>query len=128
MKRKLSWKKIIIVITLLIVIPWVYFNLKYYTGKPILTAGREIAFCYEELTLKDNNTFIDNTTCYMNDRIRGAYTITNDTIYFEGFTTDKTSYKYGLIENSLYGKVLNLYDASGHFEKQLSITFNHLKR
>lgn len=66
--------------------------------------------------------------CFMNDRIRGTYTIVNDTIYFENYTTDQTNYKYGLIENSIYGKVLNLYNQSGNFESQLPITINHLKK
>lgn len=101
----MPWIRIVIGLILFISITWLYFNIKYYRGKEILTAGREIAFCYKELTLKDNNTFVENMNCFMNDRIRGTYKIMNDTIYFEDYITDQTNYKYGLIENSVNGTV-----------------------
>ena len=105
---------------------WLFFNLKYYRGETIFTAGREFNLCYKELVLKDNNTFVDNLKCFMNDYTRGTYEIVNDTIYFENYTSEDGNYKYGLIEESIYGNVLNLYDQSGYFKSQIPITYNGL--
>lgn len=102
------------------------FNYKYYTGTPKFIAGREYGICYTELILKDNNTYHENSDC--EGSIRGDYKISNDTIYFESYKNAEYEYKYGLIENSLYGKVINLYDNKGVFEKQFPIQMNKLKK
>lgn len=89
-------------------------------------AGREYGICYKELILKDNNTYHENSDC--EGSIRGDYKILNDTIYFEEYKNAGHDYKYGLIENNLYGKVLNLYNKNEVFETQLPIQMNKFKK
>lgn len=124
--RKYPFIKIIVALVITVGIVTLIFNFKYYRGTPKLIAGREYAICYTELILKDNNTFFEQIDCLENESTRGDYKIVNDTIYFEGYKNNRYEYKYGLIENSLYGKVLNLYNNKGEFETQLPIQMNRL--
>ncbi len=118
--------KIIASIFAVVAILAVIFNVKYYTGTPMLIAGREYGICYTELILKDNNTYNEQIDCLGNHSTRGDYHIVNDTIYFEGYKNDQHTYKFGLVENSIYGKALNLYNYDGVFVTQLYVDLNSL--
>lgn len=124
--RKYPFIKIIASLIIIVGLVTLIFNFKYYRGTPKLIAGREYGICHTELILKDNNTFHEQIDCLENESTRGDYRITNDTIHFEAYKNDEHEYKYGLVENSLYGKVLNLYNHKGVFETQLPIQMNRL--
>ncbi len=122
--RKHPIIKIIAALVIVVGLITLIFNFKYYRGTPKLIAGREFGICYTELILKDNNTFHEQIDCLESESTRGDFHITNDTIYFEAYK----KYKYGLIETSLYGKVLNLYNHKGVFETQLPVQMNRLTK
>jgi len=124
--RKHLMIKVIASLALIVGIFSLIFNYQYYTGTPKLIAGSENGICYTELILKDNNTFHEQIDCLDNESTRGSYRILDDTIYFEGYKNDRHEYNYGLIENSLSGKVLNLYNHKGGFESQFLIEMNNL--
>ena len=83
--------------------------------------------CYTELILKDNNLYIEERTCFFDETTSGDYQIKNDTIFFDGYSNDNHTYKYGLIEKSNSGgTVLNLYNQKGDVETMLYIDKNEL--
>ena len=104
----------------------IYFvaNYNYFFGSTVLVAGRENGICYVELTLNENQTFIEEANCLTNSFIKGTYSIQNDTIFFDSYWSKKHTYAFGLITKNKFGNVINLHNSEGQFESQFYIEMN----
>lgn len=77
----------------------------------IFAQAEGVASCTTTLKLKTDENFIYESVCFGIDRIKGKYTIKNDTVYFN--SRKNFEYRYGIIDKNktMIELYRNKYDA-----------------
>lgn len=92
------------ILTLIFLYPVGIVNFEKWEGKDLLVAQRPgAAGCNSIFKLKENNKFVETIVCFGVQKIKGEYSINNDTIFFKNVSPsyEKKYYQFAIIKDSL---------------------------
>ncbi|MFT5914011.1 MAG: hypothetical protein ACI81T_000498 [Bacteroidia bacterium] len=94
--RQNEMRPLLIVLVLIYYKPYGLIDFEKFESKNLLVAEREgVANCFTTLKLKEDSTFIEKTTCFVVNEIKGTYRQNGETIIF---STSKKYAEFAILE------------------------------
>lgn len=97
-------------------------------GKDLLVAQREgAANCMITLKLKENSVFVKRSVCFGIDKIKGEYSLKNDTIWFSNTNKGVDFHEFGVIRENDSQEIDLYYSINDTIPLNLLVNKNELK-